>query len=98
MQISQSRRRFMASLSLAGAACLVGAPRSLHAEPPPETTTVRLPKWVDAGYCWAAAYVAGELMRAEGLTDVRYVEADSRARNSEWIATCDAHFHLNYPT
>ncbi len=97
MQIMQSRRRFMASLSLAGAACLVGAPRSLHAEPPPETTTVRLPKWVDAGYCWAAAYVAGELMRAEGLTDVRYVEADSRVDNSEWIARGETDFDWNYP-
>src|SRR5262245_41680906 len=44
MQIMQSRRRFLASASLVGAAGLVGAPRSLHAEPPPETTSVRLPK------------------------------------------------------
>ena len=97
MQIMQSRRRFMAGLSMAGVAGLIGTPRSLHAEPPPETTTVRLPKWVGGGYCWAAVYVAGELMRAEGLTDVRYVEADTSVDNSEWIARGETDFDWNYP-
>ena len=32
-----------------------------------------------AAYCWAGRYIAGELMRAEGFTDVRYVEGDSKA-------------------
>ena len=44
MQIMQSRRHFLTSLSLAGAAGLVGASKPLRAEPPPETTTVRLPQ------------------------------------------------------
>ena len=46
MPIMQSRRRFLASASLAGAACLAGAPKSAYAEPPPETTTVRLPRQI----------------------------------------------------
>ncbi len=37
------------------------------AEPPLETMTVRLPWWVGTSYCWAGAYIAGELMRAEGF-------------------------------
>jgi NitT/TauT family transport system substrate-binding protein len=97
MKIMQSRRRFLTSLSLAGGAGLVNLRRSLSAEPPPETTTVRLPRWVDASYCWAGAYVAGELMRAEGLTDVRYVEADRGVDQSEWIARGETDFSVNFP-
>ena len=73
MHILQSRRRFLTgSLSLAGAATLVGVPKPLHAEPPPETTTVRLPKYI-GDICHAPAMVAEELLRAEGFTEVRYV-------------------------
>jgi len=97
MQFMQSRRRFLATASMAGAAALVGAPGPLYAEPPPETTTVRLPKWDTGGYCWAAQFVAAELLRAEGFTDVRFVLADPKVDNSEWIARGDTDFDLNYP-
>jgi NitT/TauT family transport system substrate-binding protein len=96
MHAMQSRRRFMAGLSAAGTGLMLSS-RSVHAEPPPETTTVRLPKWVNGGYCWAAVYVAGELMRAEGLTDVRYVEVDTSVDNSVWIARGETDFDWNYP-
>ena len=97
MYAVQSRRRFLTNLSLLGVAGLVGAPRELHAEPPPETTTVRLPRWIDYGYCWAASYIAGELLRAEGFTDVRYVQADTSVDNAQWLAHGDIDFDLNYP-
>ena len=42
MQIIQSRRDFLASLSAAGAAGVLGARGSLADEGPPETTTIRL--------------------------------------------------------
>jgi NitT/TauT family transport system substrate-binding protein len=71
MRITQSRRRFMATISLAGAAGLVSAPKSLHAEPSPETTTVRLAKI--PGICVAPQYAAEELLRTEGFSDIRYV-------------------------
>jgi NitT/TauT family transport system substrate-binding protein len=71
--------------------------KSLHAEPPLETTTVRLPRWIGGGYCWAGPYIAGELLRAEGFTDVRYVEADRGVDSSEWIARGETDFDLNYP-
>ena len=42
MQIIQNRRDFLASLSAAGAAGVLGARASLADEGPPETTTIRL--------------------------------------------------------
>ena len=97
MPIIQSRRRFLAGATMAGAAGFVGLPTSLHAEPPLETTAVRLPRWVGGAYCWAGTYIAGELMRAEGLTDVRFVEGDRSVDHSEWIARGETDFSVNFP-
>ncbi len=72
MQIAQSRRRFLATLSSAGAASLIGAGDTFAQEGPPETTTIRLAK--SASICWAPQYVADELLRAEGFIDIQYVE------------------------
>jgi NitT/TauT family transport system substrate-binding protein len=71
MQIKQSRRRFLAALSSAGAMGLLGAPNSFAEEAPPETTTIRLAK--NNGICIAPQYVADELLRAEGFTDIQHV-------------------------
>ena len=70
MPIIHNRRRFLAGLT----AGLIGTPASARAEPPPETTTVRIRKITNAAVCEAPKYVAAELLRAEGFTDVRYVE------------------------
>jgi NitT/TauT family transport system substrate-binding protein len=71
MQTPQNRRRFLATLSSAGAASLIGARDSFAQERPPETTTIRLAK--SASICWAPQYVADQLLRAEGFTDIQYV-------------------------
>jgi NitT/TauT family transport system substrate-binding protein len=71
MQILQNRRHFLASLSAAGAAGLVGTRRSLADEGPPETTTIRIAKTL--GICSAPQYIAENLLRAEGFSDIRYV-------------------------
>src|SRR5262245_9241818 len=95
MRMMQSRRHFLASATLAGAAGLVAAPRSLHAEPPPETSTVRLAK--PPSICVAPQYVAEELLRAEGFTDVRYVEVQvPGAGTSKSIASGEVDFSLNF--
>jgi len=73
MAMMQTRRRFLTSLAVAGAAGLAHAPRVLAAEGPLETTAVRLV--YDRSICIAPEYVADELLRAEGFTDIRYVEA-----------------------
>jgi NitT/TauT family transport system substrate-binding protein len=72
MPITQTRRRFLTSLSLAGAAGLLHAPPSQAAEGALETTTVRIAKI--GAICLAPQYVSEELLRVEGFTDIRYVE------------------------
>jgi len=72
MPTLQTRRRFMTALSSAGAAGLLRAPPLQAAEETPETTTVRLTKV--PGICLAPQYVAEELLRVEGFTDIRYVD------------------------
>ena len=71
MQFTQSRRQFLTTFSLAAATRLVGAPEALAAEGPLETTAVRFVKI--PGICNAPQYVAEELLRAEGFTDISYV-------------------------
>jgi len=70
-----SRRDFAGTLTAATAMGLIGAkPQLVRAEPPPETTRIRIAK-VPA-ICLAPMYVAEELLRGEGFTDVQYVEMD----------------------
>lgn len=97
MQIMQNRRHFLAGAASVGFAGLISTTNNAQAEPPLETTSVRLPRWVGGAYCWAGVYIAGELMRAEGLTDVRYVEGDRSVDQSEWIARGETDFSVNFP-
>ncbi len=69
MPLIQTRRRFLTTLSLAGAAGLVQP--ALAAEGAPEITSVRIQK--SPSICNAPRYIAEELLRAEGFTDIRYV-------------------------
>jgi NitT/TauT family transport system substrate-binding protein len=73
MQNKPNRREFLAGLSATGAASMLGARASPAAEGPLETTTVRLT--TAAGICIAPQYLAGELLRADGFTDVHFVPA-----------------------
>ena len=70
-----SRRRFVGGLTLAGTAGLVGVyPRPVAAEPPPETTRIRLLQFPSA--CQAPLYLSEELLRTEGFADVQWVRSD----------------------
>jgi NitT/TauT family transport system substrate-binding protein len=73
----QTRRRFLSAVSLASAAGLLRAPLLLAAEGALETTTVRIAKLGAA--CLAPQFVAEELLRTEGFTDVRYVDTPPAA-------------------
>jgi NitT/TauT family transport system substrate-binding protein len=72
MPMVQTRRRFLTSLSLAGAAGLFSAPQTWAEDAALETTTVRFLK---PGLCVSTLFVAEEFLRAEGFTDIRYVDS-----------------------
>ena len=75
-----SRRAFVGGLTLGWTAGLLGLDSGqAAAEPPPETTKLRLPRI--PGICVAPQYVAADLLMAEGFSDVQYVklEGDLRA-------------------
>jgi len=68
-----SRREFARTLTVAGTSTLVGIrSRSAWAEPPPETKRLRLPN--RPSLCEAPVYVAEELLRGEGFTDITYAK------------------------
>jgi NitT/TauT family transport system substrate-binding protein len=94
MSMTQSRRHFLTSLSLAGAASFLRAPPAPAAEGTLETTTVRLVN--DGSICIAPEYAAEELLRAEGFTDIRYVEVPS-AKQIEGLASGVVDFVLFVP-
>jgi NitT/TauT family transport system substrate-binding protein len=95
MHFVQSRRDFLAGASMAAAAGVLGARASLADDGPPETTTVRLPRFFPAS-CEIPQFVAGELLRAEGFTEPRFVEGDSGVDSSQWLARGELDFDWNY--
>jgi NitT/TauT family transport system substrate-binding protein len=93
MEIIQNRRDFLASLSAAGAAGILGARGSFADEPPLETTKIRLAKI--PSICIAPQYVAEELLAAEGFMDVRYVELPAAIQHTA-IARGEIDFSLHF--
>jgi NitT/TauT family transport system substrate-binding protein len=71
MPVVQDRRRFLATFSSATAAALFGGSKALAQEAPLETTRIRLYDW--AGVCIAPQFVAEEILKNEGFTDVQYI-------------------------
>jgi NitT/TauT family transport system substrate-binding protein len=71
-----SRRRFLGGLTLAGTVGLLGLhARWVAAEPPPETTKIRLVQI--PSICLAPEYVAEEMLWAEGFVDVQYIKKEN---------------------
>ena len=79
MTMTQTRRRFLTMTALAGAAGLLSPERVRAAESALETTSVRLGRF--SAICFAPQYVCEALLRADGFTDVRYI--DTTAVTSE---------------
>ncbi|MGM4914556.1 ABC transporter substrate-binding protein [Rhizobium sp. 768_B6_N1_8] len=94
MQIIQKRRAFMAG---AAAACFLRTATQARAEPPPETTTVRLPVFAKVSDCQSPMYAAGDLLRAEGFTDIQFVASGTGPDSSDWIGRGEIDFDWNYP-
>jgi len=76
-------------MTLAGTAGLLGLkPESVAAEPPPETTKLRLVKI--PSICQAPQYVAEELLKSEGFTDVQYLKKEGALGIEKALASGEA--------
>jgi NitT/TauT family transport system substrate-binding protein len=93
MAIIRTRRQFLATLSLASAAGLVGAPPLQATEAPLETTSVRFVKI--PGDCLAPQHIAEALLRADGFADVRHVDRPGNAV-AETLARGDGDFGFDF--
>src|SRR5215813_6968816 len=84
-----SRRQFLNGLTLARTAELLGLrPGSVAAEPPPETTRIRLVQI--PSICQAPSYVAEEMLRSEGFTEVHYLKKAGTADIEQALASGEA--------
>jgi NitT/TauT family transport system substrate-binding protein len=90
MQIIQNRRTFVASAAAAGATSFFGTATKAWAEPPPETTRIRLARI--ASICPAPVDVAAELLRSEGFTDVQFLRKEGTADTAAALASGEADF------
>jgi NitT/TauT family transport system substrate-binding protein len=95
MPIIQTRRRFMSSAALAGAAALLHNPRVQAAEGALETTGVRVVK-VPGGICLAPETLSEELLRAEGFTDVSYVDGWHTGEYAAQVGKGESDFSLDF--
>src|SRR5215467_10230774 len=89
------RREFLHGLTAAGTATVFGAhPALVAAEPPPETTRLRLFKW--PSLCVAPQFVAEELLRNEGFTDIQYVSVRSGTGPEKLLAAGEVDINSQY--
>jgi len=89
-----SRRDFLAGTTALGAATVLGFPRVAAAEPPPEVSSIRLVKI--PGICISPQYVADDLLRAEGFTDVSYVHTPAGLEASKAAASGEVDFTMAF--
>jgi NitT/TauT family transport system substrate-binding protein len=95
MPIIQTRRRFISSAALAGAAGLLRVPRVAAAEGALETSTVRMVRYPGA-VCVAPENLSEELLRAEGFTDIRYVNPWPTGEFAAQVGKGEADFGLEF--
>src|ERR671937_2239 len=89
------RRRFLQGATALGAAAVVSASASRgDAEPPPETTRLRLVKI--PSICQAPQYVADALFEAEGFTDVQFVQKPGALGITEALASGEADINNHF--
>ena len=93
--MNQSRRRFASGLALLGAGNALGLWSSpAAAEPPPETRRIRLVRI--PSICRAPQYVADDLLRGQGFTDIEYVPKAGGGASVMALAAGEADISMNY--
>jgi NitT/TauT family transport system substrate-binding protein len=90
-----TRRDFLATAPHAGTGALLGlCSESRAAEPALETTKLRLVR--TTSICQAPQYVAEELLRGEGFTDIQYVTKSSPGEIGKTLASGEANINLHF--
>ena len=89
-----TRRAVLKGMSAAVAACMLGhSAAEVRAEPPPETTTVRLLFDPEIPVlCYGPMILAREFLQLEGFTDVRYVAYRDAWSDTEVLRRDEADF------
>jgi len=93
--VVQTRRQFLTTLSLAVAGGLIGQSRASGAEGTLETTTLRFTR-TPALCASTPLYVAEELLRAEGFSDIRYVDTGSATESANAIGAGQADLSFDF--
>src|SRR5688572_9215971 len=90
-----SRRKFLSAAALSSTGALLGWPSETStAEPPPETTRIRLVQ--AGGMCQAPKYVAENFLSSEGFTDVQYIKKDTNLGNTIAVAGGEADISIQF--
>ena len=90
-----SRREFLEKATLAGTAGLLGLhPRLVAAEPPTETKRLRLVR-VPAT-CVAPEYVAEDLLKGEGFSELQYVKKEGTVAKQQALAAGEVDLTLHF--
>jgi NitT/TauT family transport system substrate-binding protein len=90
-----SRREFLHGTVLAGTGAVLGLQSEvIAAEAQPETKRIRLVQI--PGICIAPMYVADELLRSEGFTDIEYVKKEGVAGLYKAVASSEADIVMAY--
>ena len=85
----------MGGLAVAGTAGFLGVDHErVAAEPPPETTRIRLAK--TGALCMSPPLVAEDLLRGEGFADVQYVARPDLAAAEQALASGDVDLNVSY--
>ena len=88
-----NRREFIRRMALTGAAAYVGFDyETALAEPPPETTRIRFFEYKSA--CWVPQYIAEDLLRKEGFTDIQYIKGKNIDQSEELLEAAELDISL----
>ena len=93
-QTRWSRRRFVKDMVAAVAAGFGATGSSLAADPKPETTRIRLVQ--TPGMCQAPQYVAEELLRGEGFTEVQYLKRTGPHAIADALSRGEADINMHF--
>ena len=89
-----NRREFGIGLAGIGAAGVLPTPSVFAADPPPETTKIRLKK--SSAICFAPYYVVEAFLKAEGFEDVQYIESEASENSARLMEDGELHFDQDF--